>query len=75
MRWVRSFPKVEAAFGEERYSDAMREAASLRSVLDTFFDKVTVNADDPQVRGNRLKLLSELVRMIRLIADFSQIDG
>ncbi|WP_291365240.1 glycine--tRNA ligase subunit beta [Acetobacter sp. UBA5411] len=68
-------PKVEAAFGEERYSDAMREAASLRSVLDTFFDRVTVNADDPQVRGNRLKLLSELVRMTRLIADFSQIDG
>lgn len=68
-------PKVETAFGEEHYSDAMREAASLRSVLDTFFDKVTVNADDAQVRGNRLKLLSELVRMTRLIADFSQIDG
>lgn len=68
-------PKVEAAFGEERYSDAMREAASLRSVLDTFFDKVTVNTNDEQVRGNRLKLLSELVRMTRLIADFSQIDG
>ncbi|NHN89676.1 glycine--tRNA ligase subunit beta [Acetobacter conturbans] len=68
-------PKVEAAFGDERYADAMREAASLRPVLDTFFDKVTVNSDDPQVRGNRLKLLSELVRMARLIADFSQIDG
>ena len=68
-------PKVEAAFAEERFEDAMREAASLRPALDTFFDKVTVNDADPLVRGNRLKLLSELVRMTRLIADFGQIEG
>lgn len=68
-------PDVESAIAEERFTDAMREAASLRPVLDTFFDTVTVNAEDARVRGNRLKLLSELVRMTRLIADFSQIDG
>ncbi|MBV1836786.1 glycine--tRNA ligase subunit beta [Acetobacter estunensis] len=71
----RVIPQVEAAFADERFVDAMKEAASLRSVLDTFFEKVTVNADDSAVRANRLKLLSELVRMTRLIADFSQIDG
>ncbi|GBR06663.1 glycine--tRNA ligase subunit beta [Acetobacter oeni] len=68
-------PLVEDAIAEERFTDAMRDAASLRPALDTFFESVIVNADDPHIRGNRLKLLSELVRMTRLIADFSQIDG
>ncbi|NHO33891.1 glycine--tRNA ligase subunit beta [Acetobacter fallax] len=68
-------PQVETAITAERFTDAMREAASLRPALDTFFEGVIVNADDIQIRGNRLKLLSELVRMTRLIADFSQIDG
>ncbi|NHN85747.1 glycine--tRNA ligase subunit beta [Acetobacter musti] len=68
-------PQVETAIKEERFTDAMREAASLRPALDTFFEGVIVNAEDAQIRGNRLKLLSELVRMTRLIADFSQIDG
>lgn len=68
-------PQVETAIREERFTDAMRDAASLRPALDTFFEGVIVNADDPQIRSNRLKLLSELVRMTRLIADFSQIDG
>lgn len=68
-------PKVEAAFAAERFADAMRTAAGLRPVLDIFFDKVTVNDADPLVRGNRLKLLAELVRMTRLIADFGQIEG
>ncbi|MBO1324937.1 glycine--tRNA ligase subunit beta [Acetobacter sp. TBRC 12305] len=66
---------VEAAFAEERFTDAMREAASLRPELDSFFEQVTVNAPEPALRLNRLKLLSRLVRMMRLIADFSQIEG
>ncbi|MBO1328032.1 glycine--tRNA ligase subunit beta [Acetobacter suratthaniensis] len=68
-------PAVEAAFTGELFTDAMREAASLRQPLDSFFEKVTVNAPEPALRLNRLKLLSRLVRMMRLIADFSQIES
>lgn len=68
-------PAVEKAFAEERFTDAMREAASLRAPLDKFFEGVTVNAPDAPLRLNRLRLLSRLVRMMRLIADFSQIEG
>lgn len=68
-------PAVEKAFAEERFTDAMREAASLRAPLDKFFEDVTVNAPDAPLRLNRLRLLSRLVRMMRLIADFSQIEG
>jgi glycyl-tRNA synthetase beta chain len=66
---------VEAAFAGELFTDAMREAASLRQSLDSFFEQVTVNAPEPALRLNRLKLLSRLVRMMRLIADFSQIES
>ena len=68
-------PAVEAAFAKELFTDAMREAASLRLSLDSFFEQVTVNAPEPALRLNRLKLLSRLVRMMRLIADFSQIES
>ncbi|MFT8368205.1 MAG: glycine--tRNA ligase subunit beta [Acetobacter papayae] len=68
-------PAVEAAFAKELFTDAMREAASLRQSLDSFFEQVTVNAPEPALRLNRLKLLSRLVRMMRLIADFSQIES
>ncbi|MBB2204636.1 glycine--tRNA ligase subunit beta [Gluconacetobacter takamatsuzukensis] len=68
-------PAVEAAIASERYTDAMREAARLRPVLDRFFEAVTVNADRAELRLNRLRLLAELRRMTVLIADFSQIEG
>ncbi|GBQ79029.1 glycyl-tRNA synthetase subunit beta [Acetobacter malorum DSM 14337] len=68
-------PAVEKAFAEERFTDAMREAASLRAPLDKFFEDVTVNAPDAPLRLNRLRLLARLGRMMRLIADFSQIEG
>ncbi|MDN6713476.1 MAG: glycine--tRNA ligase subunit beta [Acetobacter sp.] len=68
-------PAVEQAFTAEHFADAMRAAASLRQPLDRFFEDVTVNAPDAALRLNRLKLLSRLVRMMRLIADFSQIEG
>jgi glycyl-tRNA synthetase beta chain len=68
-------PAVETAFAGELFTDAMREAASLRQPLDSFFEQVTVNAPEPALRLNRLKMLSRLVRMMRLIADFSQIES
>lgn len=68
-------PAVEASIASERYTDAMREAARLRPVLDRFFEAVTVNADRADLRLNRLRLLAELRRMTVLIADFSQIEG
>jgi glycyl-tRNA synthetase beta chain len=43
--------------------------------LDKFFEAVTVNAPDANLRANRLQLLARLGRMMRLIADFSQIEG
>ena len=53
--------------------DALTEIATLRGPVDRFFDKVMVMADDPQVRTNRLALLTTIARMFGKIADFSRI--
>lgn len=49
--------------------------ARLRSPVDVFFDDVTVNSDDADVRRNRLSLLSAVAGSMDRIADFSQIEG
>ncbi len=45
----------------------------LRTKVDLFFDKVLVNAPDPDIRRNRLALLSRLLQEFSEIADFSEI--
>ena len=42
--------------------------ARLRPEVDTFFDKVMVNADDAAVRGNRLALLQCLADRLGSVA-------
>jgi glycyl-tRNA synthetase beta chain len=66
---------VRKAVGAEDFADAMRALASLRSPLDAFFAQVTVNADDADLRANRLKLLSQIRRTTMRVADFARIEG
>ena len=53
----------------------MTHLAALREPVDDFFDNVMVNADDPDVRMNRLRLLAALREVTRQVADFSAISG
>src|SRR5271165_2641172 len=46
--------EVQAALGAEDFEGAMAALAKLRAPVDAFFDKVTVNAENPQTRQNRL---------------------
>jgi glycyl-tRNA synthetase beta chain len=55
------------------YKAALESIASLRPKVDTFFDKVLVNAPEERVRSNRLLLLSSLLTEFSAIADFSEI--
>jgi glycyl-tRNA synthetase beta chain len=45
----------------------------MRPRVDRFFDKVLVNAPDPEIRRNRLTLLHNLLTEFSTIADFSEI--
>jgi len=66
---------TQAAINVENFAGAMRALAELRTPVDHFFDKVTVNADKPELRENRLKLLSEIRAATLTVADFSKIAG
>jgi glycyl-tRNA synthetase beta chain len=66
---------IRAEVERERFVEAMGVMARLRKPVDAFFDKVTVNDKNPELRANRLKLLSRLRATLHLVADFSKIEG
>jgi glycyl-tRNA synthetase beta chain len=66
---------ITAALEKEDFAAAMQQMASLRVPVDGFFEGVKVNADDKQVRENRLNLLASLRATLHQVADFSKIEG
>jgi len=60
---------------EEKFAESMAALAELRRPVDEFFDKVTVNVADKDLRENRLRLLARIRATMNQIADFSQIEG
>jgi len=64
-----------AAVENEDFEAAMGAMALLRAPVDAFFDHVTVNADDPKLRENRLRLLNRIRATTQTVADFSKIAG
>ena len=67
--------KITPAMQAEDFAAAMREMAALRGPVDGFFDAVKVNADDPKLRENRLRLLAGLRAALHRVADFSKSEG
>jgi len=65
----------QAALANEDFAAAMAALAGLRTPVDGFFDQVTVNCDDGQLRENRLKLLNRIRAVMQRVADFSKIEG
>jgi glycyl-tRNA synthetase beta chain len=60
---------------QEKFVEAMTVFASLRQPVDEFFEKVTVNVEDKELRENRLRLLARIRATMNQVADFSQIEG
>jgi glycyl-tRNA synthetase beta chain len=71
----RATAEIREAAGREDFAAAMAALARLRPFVDRFFDEVTVNADDPGLRANRLRLLSRIRSALGAVADFSKIEG
>jgi glycyl-tRNA synthetase beta chain len=68
-------PNAEAAVAEGRYSEALSSLSVLKAPVDAFFDQVMVNAEDAQLRANRLALLATLHRSMNQVADLSRLAG
>jgi len=67
--------KSDPLLADEDFSGAMGALARLRQPVDDFFDRVTVNAEEAELRANRLCLLSQIRVGMDAIADFSKIEG
>ena len=59
----------------EDFTGAMRVLAQLRAPIDSYFDHVTVNVEEPALRQNRLEILASIVATMDQVADFSQVEG
>jgi glycyl-tRNA synthetase beta chain len=70
-----ALPAATAAVEREDFAAAMTALAKLRGPVDAFFTEVRVNADDPKVRVNRLRLLNRIREATLAVADFSKIAG
>ena len=68
-------PRAASAIEAEDFETAMAALASLRAPIDTFFDEVTVNADEENKRAYRLELLARFRAAVHNVADFSRIEG
>jgi glycyl-tRNA synthetase beta chain len=66
--------EIDSAIGREDFAEAMAALARLRQPVDAFFDRVTVNAPEPELRENRLYLLSQIRSALDAVADFSLIE-
>ena len=67
--------EVAQALEREDYAHAMQVFSHLRAPVDAFFEHVLVNAPDPALRLNRLRLLSGVRDTANRIADFSLVNG
>ena len=67
--------QIRDALSREDFAGAMTALAGLRAPVDTFFDDILVNAEDADLRLNRLRLLAEIREATREVADFSKIAG
>ncbi|MGA9068911.1 MAG: glycine--tRNA ligase subunit beta [Terracidiphilus sp.] len=66
-------PEVASLRKLRFYGQALEAIATLRPVVDAFFDKVMVLDPDPAIRGAHLGLINEVLSGFSGIADFSEI--
>ena len=66
-------PQAQAAWERGDYTASLQVLAALKTPVDTFFDQVMVNADDPALKANRLGLLATLHQAMNRVADLSRL--
>ena len=69
----RSAPTADAQFEAGDYTASLQTLAALRAPVDAFFDGVMVNAEQPDLRLNRLGLLKTLHAAMNRVADLSRL--
>ena len=63
--------EVQPLIAQSDYTAVLDKLANLRVPVDSFFDNVMVNAEDPALRQNRLAILNTLQELFLQVADIS----
>ena len=63
--------EVQPLIAQGNYTAVLDKLANLRAPVDSFFDNVMVNAEDPALRQNRLAILNTLQDLFLQVADIS----
>ena len=63
--------EVQPLIAKGDYTAVLDKLANLRAPVDSFFDNVMVNAEDPVLRKNRLAILNTLQGLFLQVADIS----
>ena len=63
--------EVQPLIAKGDYTAVLDKLANLRAPVDSFFDNVMVNAEDPSLRQNRLAILNTLQGLFLQVADIS----
>ena len=63
--------EVQPLIAQGDYTTVLDKLANLRAPVDSFFDNVMVNAEDPSLRQNRLAILNTLQGLFLQVADIS----
>ncbi|MDE2607672.1 MAG: glycine--tRNA ligase subunit beta [Burkholderiales bacterium] len=66
-------PEARAQFEAGDYTGSLQTLAALRGPVDAFFDGVMVNAEEADLRLNRLGLLATLHQAMNRVADLSRL--
>jgi len=66
-------PKAALQFESGDYTGSLQTLAALRETVDAFFDDVMVNAEEADLRLNRLGLLATLHQAMNRVADLSRL--
>ena len=63
--------EVQPLIAQSDYTAVLDKLANLRAPVDSFFDNVMVNTEDPVLRQNRLAILNTLQDLFLQVADIS----
>jgi glycyl-tRNA synthetase beta chain len=66
-------PEADKLFESGDYAASLKSLATLKAPVDAFFDNVMVNADDLELKANRLGLLATLHQTMNRVADLSKL--
>ncbi|HAW45108.1 MAG TPA: glycine--tRNA ligase subunit beta [Sutterella sp.] len=65
--------KFDAQYSKARYKAVLQLLAPMKPVVDDFFERVLVNAEEPAIRDNRIALLASLHTLMNAVAELARL--